>query len=118
MGLISRVSSRTYRNNIMNKLLIFATLTIIAFAEEAKQVTKNVKPAVPEIPNGVSTDTLAPAGISKINDINHSIEVALIGLSAVGLILTIVGLIYVFASIDPSKGNIVYKLSFQRLKTD
>jgi len=86
----------------MLKALLFTTLTLLASAAEV----------------GVSNNTPAPSGIWKINDINFPIDVALIGFSAVGLILTIVGLIYTFAQIDPSKDNIVYKLSYQRLKTD
>lgn len=43
---------------------------------------------------------------------------AVVFFTGVSLILTLIGVCYVFATEDPSKTNIVYKLTYQRMKTD
>merc|ERR1711879_465578 len=101
MGLISRVSSRTYRSNTMFAQFLFSTFVSAIFA----QVDTNAQP-----PSEL-------AGLKMRGDDYPFIFIVILG-SALGLILTIASIVYCFSQEDPSKTNIVYKLSYQRLKTD
>merc|ERR1712196_211132 len=113
MGLISRGSSRTYRHRFISKfqikknmantwqnLLLMALLTTSAVAETY-----------------VRNDQAPPSGL-RINNNETPIELAIIVGSGLGLMVMVFLVMWYFAQEDPSKTNIVYKLSYQRLKTE
>ena len=70
--------------------------------------------------NGVNNDADFPIDLDQ-RDLRDDefpfIFIVILG-SALGLILTIASIVYWFSQEDPSKTNIVYKLSYQRLKTE
>ena len=69
---------------------------------------------------GVDTDADFPIkteGFYTRDEEYPFIFIVVVG-SAIGLILTIASIVYFFAQEDPSKNNIVYKMCYQRLKTE
>ena len=72
--------------------------------------------------SGVKNDVDIPINLDerdlKMRDDEFPFIFIVILGSALGLILTIASIVYWFSQEDPSKTNIVYKLSYQRLKTE
>merc|ERR1711936_1326388 len=106
MGLISRVSSRTYRNMTRSSsMLIMAILFSVCVAQSGvKDCGQN------------SCDSALKDIMFRDGDFPMLLLI-FVGV-AVGLIGTVWLITYAFSLEDPSKTNIVYKLSYQRLKTE
>merc|ERR1711981_609848 len=104
MGLISRVSSRTYRYSMtIQYLTIF-----LAFVNNCLAA------------DGVTNLDTEPGWVADLNFRDGDFPMLLLILVGVGigLIATVYGIVYMFSQEDPSKTNIVYKLSYSRLKTE